>query len=823
MKAALGVAAVLVLAAVSSGTAHAQTPDTAQARRMLEQRFGQGVSQAELIERLRQSGMTRAQVRARLQQMGYDPGLADEYFDVIERGGEPPRGQADSDFLRALQSIGIVVQGTPGMPGDSALEAFLADSLAADSLGLDSDSLQVFGLSLFRGARSEFEPLALGPVPPDYRLGPGDQVVLILTGDVELAYTLDVTREGMVVIPDVGQISVNGLTMAQLEARLYGALGRVYSGVSRGPEATTHFSVSLGRLRTNQVFVIGETARPGSYPVSSSATVFNALYRAGGPKESGSFRHIEVRRGGEVIRRIDLYDYLLRGDSRDDVRLQHGDIVFVPIVGPQAAMTGEVRRPAIYELREGEGLRDLLNFAGGLAANAVVSRIQVDRVVPAGTRRGGIDRVLVDVPLTQLVSTNEPIPVYDGDEVTVFAVSEERRNRLILTGEVHRPGLYEYFDGMTVWDLIDRADGLADAAYTPRAHVFRLDPADGSRRLIPTPLLANADGQPVNDVLLADRDSVVVYSREELRNPRFVHIDGFVKDPDTYELAEGMTVEDLILAAGGFIPGAYTLQAEVARQRSPLERSDTTSVIYQVALGTEGFAVPAGTNGREDAVGEVPVWVPSADDFLLRHDDHVFIRRAPGYEAARRVSVIGEVFKPGTYVLETREERLTDVIRRAGGLTGEAYVPGLRLVRDSTLLATEFRRALESPQSRYNVVLEPGDSIYVPKLDPSVLVTGAVGFETRVLYEPGRDLSYYIDRAGGFTDASNEDRVTVTYPDGERSTMRGFLGVRREPDVRPGSTIFVPALPEGERGFDWDSFLSRTVTLVTLLVALQRI
>ncbi|MGH7476957.1 MAG: SLBB domain-containing protein [Longimicrobiales bacterium] len=814
--------ALVVGITAGAGSASAQIPqDTAELRRRASQQLGQDVSQAQIIERLRQSGMTRSQVRSRLQQLGYDPGLADPYFDALERGGEPPRGTVSSEFLGVLEQIGITTTGLPGarFPLDSVqLDSLLVDTLAVDSLA--PGELPIFGRSLFRRFSTEFEPVMVGPVGPNYQLGPGDEVVLILTGDVELAYTLTVTREGSIVIPDVGQVFVNGLTLAQLEDRLYQRLGQVYSGVRRGPEATTHFQASLGRLRANEVFVHGEVERPGAYQLSAVATAFTALYRARGPNESGSFRHIEVHRDGQVVAAIDLYDYLVRGDSRSDIRLEHGDRVFVPLAGPRVAAQGAVRRAAIYELKGDEGLPDLLRFAGGLQADAVVRRIQIDRVVPPDRRTRGIDRVLVDVPIEQLIADGEPVALFDGDQVHVFPVSEERRHRLVVTGEVRRPGLYEWSAGTTLWDVIDRAEGLDESAYTARAHIFRLDPHDDTRRLIQTPLLTDAAGRPAVDVELADLDSIVVYSRRELRNEQFVNIDGFVKEPGTYTFAEGMSLEDLILAAGGFLHGAYVLEAEVARQPSPLVRSDTTAIVHRVALTDDR----AGAGALDDAGnGEVPVWTPDANDFRLRHGDRVYVRKAPGYEELKLVILNGEVGTPGTFVLATREERLTDLLQRAGGPTPEAYLPGLRLFREGRLLATDLERAFRDPDSRFNIVLEAGDSLYVPQYDPRVMVTGAVGFETAVLYEPGRSVSYYVNRAGGFAEAADRGRLSVAHQDGERHAVQSILGLRREPAVRPGSTIFVPAKPEDERGFDWDSFLARLATIATLLIAVERV
>ncbi|MGH6689650.1 MAG: SLBB domain-containing protein [Gammaproteobacteria bacterium] len=803
-----------------------QLPDTAAIRRMLVQRFGRNMTNEALVERLRGSGLTRAQVRARLQPLGYDPGLVDRYFDAIERGGEVAQGNAPSHFIEALTRIGVVV---PFASLDSLSDTLLIDSLFADSLAADTlASSRVFGMELFGRTRTEFEPTMSGPVDPGYRLGPGDEIQLVLTGDVEEAYALQVNREGFIFIPDVGQISVNGLMLGQLEDVLYSRLGRVYSGVSRSAEATTRFQVSLGRLRINQVFVIGDVLRPGAYQVSAAATVLHALYRAGGPKETGSFRNIEVVRTDGERQRIDLYEYLLYGDSRNDVRLDHGDRVFVPTVGAQVDVQGAVKRPLIYEVRAAEGVRDVLAFAGGLQADALIKRVQIDRILPPDQREPGLTRVLQDVDLTALSATDDDVPLQDGDMVVVFAVSAVLRNRLYITGEVREPGLFEYSANRTLWTLIERADGLSERAYTPRALIYRLNEQDGSRRLIQSPVTAGAEGAQRVDVTLMDGDSVVILSREELANPGTIYIEGYVKQPGEYTHADGMTLKDLILEAGGFVHGAYVLEAEVSRLPNELSRTDTTALVFRVPLKSNGSmpggeVEPARTNGSE-----IPVWFPDSADIVLAHGDRVFIRKAPGYDNAREVSVTGQVMLPGRYVLRTRQERISELIARAGGLTPEAYAPGMHVVRDSRVVAADLNRALTNPRDANNIQLEAGDSVHVPAYDPMVLVGGAVNFETHVLYRLGAGLDYYVRQAGGYTDRADKGRTTVTYQNGERAAVGRFLFVGRSPRVQPGSTVFVPAKPETQGGgFNWDAFITRTITILsttaTLLIAVRQL
>ena len=796
-------------------------PDSVRIRQLLEDRFGRGFSNQELLERLRASGLTRGEVRARLQQMGYDPGLADEYFDLIESQGDSIPGDASREFIEALARVGL---STPDFP-DIFSDSLFADSMMIDSMRLDSlrdrpREIEVFGLEFFRqGGGDAFDPTATGPVDPGYRLGPGDELVLVLTGDVEAAYDLSVSREGLLFVPDVGQVSVNGLTLAELHQVLYTRLGRVYSGISPGPEATTRFSVSIGRLRTNQVFLTGEVYAPGAYQVSAAGTAFNALYRAGGPTEYGSFRNVTVARAGGGSDVVDLYDYLIYGDGRSDVRIEHNDRVFVPPAGPQVRLEGSVKRPAIYEVKDTEGLRAVLAFAGGLGADAVATRILIDRILPPAERQPGVVRVLRDVDLTQLYQTEDEVPLQDGDVVTVFAVPADVRNRVWVTGEVRQPGKYEWAPGTTLDQVLARADGVTERAYDPRIHIYRLNEQNNTRNLVRA-ALNGPNGAAT--VPLIDGDSVVVLSRESLTNPQTVRIEGYVKEPGEYALATEMTLKDLILAARGFEQGAYVLEAEVSRAPNPLERTDTTARIVRIPLDAPAAVFEDGLDGAQ-----IPIWAPETDEFVLRNGDRVFVRKAPGYDDPRQVTVTGQVLLPGRYVLETREERFDDLIRRSGGLTSQAYPGGIHVVRQGRIVAADLDRALASPTDRANILLESGDSIHVPAFDPTVVVTGAVNFDARVLHRPGEGLSYYINQAGGYTDAADKGRVTVRYPNGERSGVGRFLIFPRTPGIEPGSEIFVPTEPASERGFDVDQFLTRTLTVLstaaTLIIAISQL
>ena len=806
--------ALQMLLSLSPAPTHAQTP----AQQELLRLTGQQVSDEEILNRLADSGLSRAEVRSQLTGMGLNPSIADAYFDRIEGTATGPLEQ-NADFLQALAQMGVFAGLAGFEPGDTIDSARDSLALALDSI--PESVLTVFGRSVFGSATTEFQPVVTGPVDPDYPLGPGDQLQLILTGDVELALPLEVTREGFIVIPDVGPIFVNGLTLGDLTEVLYGRLGAVYSGVGRGSDATTTFLLALGRLRSNLVLIVGDVSLPGGYQVSSAATVFNALYRAGGPGERGSMRSIEVRRASRLAGEVDLYDYLIRGDAVDDIRLEQGDRIFVPIVGPQVAIEGWVRRPAIYELKPGEQLRDLIAFAGGPLPEAYLRRIQVDRIVPSAERTPERERLLLDVDL-ETMADDEDFELLDGDRVTVLGIGDRRDNQVVIEGYVEKPGLFELVPNMTLSDVITRAGGLLPDAFDVVAHLVRLEETDSTYVLERVSLDAN--GRPVPDVLLRELDRVVIYGRSELRTDAFVSIGGEVKNPGVFPLNVGMTGEDLLLAAGGFTERADPLTAQLVRRQSGLVLGEKVAVSRDIVFDP---SLPSAFDLILD--GTVPEAGPErgepARDLELRDGDRVFVRRLQGLRDEGDVIISGEVLYPGPYALEQRGETVSSLIVRAGGLTPDAYIDGARLVRDELPLGLDLEAALSEGGSGQDLLLFPGDSLDVPQYDGTVRIIGAVGFQSRTRWRDGMSLSDYLNQAGGVVENGDRNRAVVTYANQERQRSSKFLFIfRNDPRIEPGSTITVPFKEQrAGGGFNVDQMITRVLSLATILVAIKRL
>ncbi|TVR66970.1 MAG: hypothetical protein EA422_00830 [Gemmatimonadales bacterium] len=808
----LACVATLLAAPMESRTLEAQTPE--ELRRMAEQELGRPVSDEEILRRLQASGLSAADIRRELERRGQDPAAADPWLDVLEgRSSAVPAGTSPAPLVEILnqEAPSEVRRAEPPPPVEP------------------DPGPPIFGRELFRRATTEFQPLAMGPAPPGYRVGPGDELILVLTGDVEQAYELTVSREGWVVIPDVGQITVQGRTMEGVRDVLFQRLSARFSGLRRGPDATTFFDVSLGRLRTNEVFVIGDVERPAAYTVGGLATALTALYQAGGPSRSGSFREIRVNRGGEVVATIDLYRYLLEGRAHEDLRLEHGDIVFVPPARHRVELSGAVVRPGIYELRAGEDLRSLLRMSGGVDPAAELRQVQVARILPLEERAPGRDRVLLDIPVRDLDQAGaEPIPLQEGDRISVFAVLDDAANQVRVSGAVWRPGDFGLTDGTRLWEVLDRAGGLLPDVVEGRAQIQRLQD-DWTRRLIPVTLGVDREGRPLENPVLEAQDEILVYAARDLREEGRVSIGGWVREPGVYPHLAGMTVADLVLMAGGLRTGAYLERADVSRVVRVQERTDTLTETLSVPLDSALVFDGAGGAPAERAISST-----AAADFPLENLDAVFIRRAPGFEVRERVVVSGEVAFPGPYSITTRSERLSELLERAGGLTPEAYPEGVQLwraSRDGTgaqlRVGVDLPRVLSRPGDRNDLLLEPGDSIHVPSFIPTVEVRGAVAAPTLVLHRPGAGVDHYIRQAGGYLQRADERRVRLQFANGEVATRgRGFLFFRgRIPRPDPGAVIVVPEEDPSD-GVEFREVLAivtSTATAVgTILLAVSR-
>ena len=846
---------------LASADLAAQKPTPEQAQALLQTR-------PDLVEQLRQrigaSGMTLDQIHARLRAEGYPENMLDSYYPGAKDSlaGTPSEGvfsavqalgitdEAAADSLRFLAGYrlfgdttglgagrarerGWVVDTVVSHRYDDPFERPLPDSLdergrirairSADSLrrarrdSVQIDSLRIFGMEVFERGSTQFEPNLAGPVDANYRLGPGDRLVLVLTGDVEASYTLDVTREGFVVVPQVGRVDVANLTMAQLEDVLYSRLGRVYSGLRRGPGATTHFSITPARLRTNQIYVVGDVAQPGSYRVSAAGTALSALYAAGGPTEVGSLRNVEVRRGGRTVSTLDVYDYLLRGDATNDVRLENGDVVFVPVHGPRVKISGEVVRPAVYEMKPGETLADLVRTAGGFRASANRQRVQIERIVPVEQREPGRDRIVVDASARDLAAgPSGSLALENGDVVTVFAITDRVRAQVVVRGNVWSPGLIGFTPGMKVSDAVRLAGGPKPDTYLGQILITRLR-GDSSRVQLRSALV-DTTGRVTNDFALSDGDDIRIFSTTEFRPIRYVAVSGAVRRPGRYAYREGMTMRDLVLLAGGMEESAFLQAAEIARL--PESRSGgKLATTVRVPLDSS-YLFERGPDGHYLGAPGLPAPSGPAPEVDLQPYDNVLILQQPEWGLQRTVTVVGEVMYPGVYSLKTKGDRLRDVIGRAGGLTREGYADGVVFYRKRDALGrigVDLKQVLKDADDRDNLLLQNGDSIFIPPYSGTVDVTGEVNSPVAVAYVPGENIDFYIAAAGGLSPKAADKRAYVTQPNGKVESRRSrWMFPDYKPKPRAGSTVVVPAKDPNDKT-DLAQIIAITGTLAQVM------
>ena len=667
--------------------------------------------------------------------------------------------------------------------------------------------LEFYGAEFFQEHRNKAisRDLASGK----YIIGIGDNILVSLWGSVDYEYNLTVDREGKVFIPKAGTVALAGLDFSESKKAITDVLKKIYSDFE--------IDITLGKIGGSTVFVVGEAAFPGTYSLPGIAHVIEALIVAGGPNEYGSYRNIQVYRSGRLVDRFDMYDFLIGGTTGGGIQLADGDVVLIPRLGPTVKVRGRVRRPAIYEIDDETTFGDVLELAGGALPDAHIQSAIIDRV------RNGIHKI-VTVDFSDSSALAEP--AFDSDDISIFPVEAYRYNIVTLQGQVVQPGSYGLLDSMRISDVLMDGEQLLPDAYRKRADLVRVLP-DRTKEIIPIDLDSIfADPKGPGNVLLKNEDLIVVYSIWDITDKEFVSIYGAVRRPGEYALFKNMRVSDLVFESGGFIPSAFTEMAELARVR-PGEPTRTLSIDLIKPLANPG----------------------SPEDVILWPYDILFIRNVPGWKLQDVVTIAGEVKFPGKYALGKPNERLSDLIERAGGFSDEAFVAGAVFIRPR--LSQEIKnRNLENivqqtqeaildsegnvvtapflftytPEQiarviidmdkviggRFedDIVLEDGDSIYIPKTPTGVNVLGMVASNGTIRWIRGKRLSYYIDRAGGLTRNADEKGIRLVKANGK--VLKASL---RTSDIEPGDAIIVPQ--RLKKKSDWMSTLSQTISILS--------
>ena len=777
-----------------SQPALSQMSDEAVVKYALEGRQS-GKSEQQIGKELLARGVTPEQVERLKQKYEDSQGLETSVADQSISGQRRERVQSSTDRLTA-GSLDMV------------------RSAVTDPTAGAMNPREVFGRNVFRSRALTFEPNENQATPENYRLGPGDEVIIDIWGENERSLREEISPEGNIMVEQVGPVYLNGLTIKEANAKLRGVFGQIYAGVS-GDSPASEVRVTLGRLRTIQVNVMGEVEMPGTYRLSSFATVFHALYQAGGVTDIGTLRNIRVLRSGREVASVDIYKYLFHGDSKDDIRLEEGDIVLVPSYDLLVEVTGCVKRPMRYEMEAGEPLSQLLAYAGGFTGDAYGREVRVVRTMGREHELFNVDSVGYGT-----------FALMDGDSVAVGRVLDRYANRIEVQGAVYRPGMYELGEGThTVRELIGRAEGLREDAFRGRALLFR-ERDDLTPEIVAVDLEGVLSGR-LTDISLRRNDVLVVSSVHDLEDRGGFTIGGEVARPGVYPYAAHTTVEDLIVQAGGLLDGASTAKVEVSRRlKDPKSTTPSNGVgkVYAFSL-KEGLVVD----------GEA--------GFELAPFDVVEVRRSPGYQPQRQVVLDGEVVFTGNYTLIRKNERLSDLVKRAGGITDDAYVRGGRLirrmneeeraVRDAALRAArqnrgadsvsleklmtddyyavgiELDKALSNPGSDYDVVLREGDRLVVPEYVSTVKINGDVMYPNTTVYLKDKRVKYYIAQAGGYGARAKRNKAYVVYLNGRVARVKGRA------KVEPGCEIIVPSKRE-RKGIGISEILGLTTSAASI-------
>nr|WP_320916614.1 SLBB domain-containing protein [Bacteroides intestinalis] len=776
---------------VLSGVVMAQQMSDDQVIQYVKEANKSGKSQKQITTELLRRGVTKEQV-SRIQQK------YSESNTVSNKSNEMPSQLRQ----RTLVDDGGGQRRTTDYSEVGMLDETVGGRVdnRADNTATTDNASQIFGHDVFTNRNLTFEPSINLATPVDYRLGPGDEVIIDVWGASENTIRQSISPEGTIQVSGLGPVQLSGMTVKDANAYLQREFSKIYSGIS-GSEPTSQIKLTLGDIRTIQINIMGEVAVPGTYTLSSFSSVFHALYRAGGVNKIGSLRSIKVVRNGKTIADLDVYDYLMKGKMKDDIRLQEGDVIIVNPYESLVRIAGKVKRPMFYEMKPTETVATILNYAGGFTGDAYKKAVRIIRKSGREHQVYNVDEMDYSV-----------FRLDDGDSISVDAVLKRFENRVEIRGAVYRSGLYELSGTVnTVKQLIKKAEGLRGDAFLNRALLDR-ENEDLSHEVIAVDLGGLLKGT-VADIPLQKNDILYIPSIHDLKEEETISIHGEVASPGTFLFSKNMTIEDLLVQSGGLLEAAATTKVDITRRIK-----DPKSTSFSSVLGkTYSFDIKDG------------LVVGGEGDFHLEPFDEVYVRKSPAYRKQQNVVVAGEVLFGGNYALVKKNERLSDLISKAGGITPDAYVKGARLIRkmteeeqrrqadavrmarmgegkdsisveklnisDTYTVGINLEKAISNPGSDFDLVLREGDVLFIPEYINTVKISGAVMSPNTVLYKRGESLRYYINQAGGYGNLAKKKKAYVVYMNGTVSRLKS----RDKKAIEPGCEIIVPSKEEKKR------------------------
>lgn len=797
---------------------YAQSMSDQQVMDFIVREHSAGSSQSQIMTKLVQRGVKVDQIRR----------LRQKYAKQIrERNMTPAVNGAVNDFSASSNRLrtnngddkrdlnSTMVQDIER--ADKNVE-LMDDALVLLGGPLEDAGKKVFGRDIFNNKKLTFEPSMNIATPQNYVLGPGDQVIVDIYGASQRTHNLTVSPDGLVTVPGYGPIAVSGLSVAAAQLKIRSSLGSRY--------ASSEIKISLGQTRTISVNVMGEVKVPGTYTLSAFATVFHALYSAGGISDLGTLRNIKVFRQGRLITVVDIYEYILNGRLAGNVRLQDNDVIQVGVYDCLVDITGKVKRSMAYEMRSNESVSTLLRYAGGFSGDAYKKSVRL-------IRKSGENVSVFNINEFDMSS----FKVADGDSITVDSMLNRYENMVEVKGAICRPGLYHLgAEVHSVKTLIESADGLMEDAFTAHAVIHRMK-EDRSLTTIPVDVQGILNGT-IADIPLQNEDVLFIPTQTELRTLRTLTITGEVMSPGSYEYADNTTIEDLIVQAGGLRDEASTARVDVSRRIIDPKSTTKTKMISQ----SYSFSIKDG------------LMIDGERNFVLEPYDVVHVRRSPGFQTPRSVTVEGEVNFEGDFTLEKKNQRLSDLVAAAGGITDDAYVRGARLMRKMndderarmrTLLnairsqqdekdsikmeqldltdvypvGIELDKALANPGGEYDITVREGDRLVIPEYNPTVRISGNVMFPNTVSFSEGENYKYYVNKAGGFGNRAKKSKTFVIYQNG--TVAQVGHGVK----IEPGCEIVVPTKRQREP-FNWAHVAtigSSMASLATLILAITKL
>ncbi len=697
----------------------------------------------------------------------------------------------------------------------------LTDSI--DSVKDKEDKKQIFGRNIFNNKNLTFAPSQNLATPANYKLGPGDEVIIDIWGANENTIRQIISPDGYINVESLGLVFLNGKTIKEADNYLRKELNKIYSGITE-ENPTSEIKVTLGQIRTIQINVMGEVELPGTYALSSLSTIFHALYKAGGVNELGSLRNIQLIRNEQKVATVDVYDFILKGKTMNDVRLQEGDVIIVPPYELLVDIQGNVKRPMFYEMKNGETVKSLIEYAGNFTGDAYTKNVRI-------TRQNGREYQIFTVDDIDY----SVFKLMDGDALNVSAMLERYENKLEIKGAVYRPGIYQFSGQLnTVKQLVEKAEGIMGDAFLGRAVLHR-EREDLTKEVIQVDLKNILNGTKP-DIALQRNDELYIPSIHDLQDIGTITIFGEVARPGEFPFAENTTLEDIIIQAGGLKESASTVRVDVSRRIKNSKGTETPNEIgemFHFAL-KEGFVID----------GE--------PGFKLKPYDQVFVRKSPAYQPQINVKVNGEILYEGTYALTQKTERLSDLVQKAGGITPYAYVKGARLVRkindeermrmQSVLdmakntaegsdsidvnklelgniyyVGIDLEKALANPKSDADLVLREGDELIIPEFNNTVKISGAVMYPNTVSFASKKTLSYYIEQAGGYGTRAKKSKAYIVYMNGQVKKAKKYSSNV----IEPGCEIIVPSKEKNQ--FKLQNILSIATTSASLATMIASI